>query len=436
MAVRPTTSLHPQARLRPAEMTPDLRVGDQLVEDVARGLSGSLNLRRTALRLLTMIRPTLADWGMVVLPGDRPGALTLVGGDDAGFHAVISTAAIANLELSRVLRTGGTELRHVMMDSDAEADLAGMIPHPRLAAEAATMRPADVLAVGLTARGATIGVLVMIRSEGRGFDSRDMAVAEGVAGSAAMALDSARLYEERGRMASVLQSSLRPPSLPEVPGARLAARYRPAAEHLDIGGDFYDVHGRGADWLLSVGDVSGKGVEAAALTGRTRQSIRTACHFDRRPEAVLDALNTVLFDEHTRDFVTVVCARMRRETDGRFVVDVAAAGHPAPIVLRSDGRVETIGVRGTAAGMIAQVRYEPATVTLRPGDTMLMFTDGVDEATGADGMYGVDRLTALMPSYAGADPEVLCEAIEQDVLEYLDGRHHDDIALLAVTCGD
>jgi len=435
MAVTPTTPSHLPPRRMGAAVASDARPGEQFVDDLGRALSGSLNLRRTALRLLTMIRPRLADWGMVVLPGDRPGALTLVGGDDAGFHTVISAAAIAEFELSRVLRTGSTVLRHVHMDVDAEADLAGMIPHPRLAAEAASMRPADLLAVGLTARGTTIGALVMIRCEGRGFDTRDVAVAERVATSAAMALDSARLYEERGRIASVLQSSLRPPSLPEVDGARLAARYRPAAEHLDIGGDFYDVYGQGDDWLLSVGDVSGKGVEAAALTGRTRQSIRTACHFDRRPEVVLDALNTVLFEERTKEFVTVVCARMRRETGGRLTVDVAAAGHPAPIVLRREGHVETVGVGGTAVGMIARVRYEPATVTLQPGDTMLMFTDGVDEARGADGMYGVERLTALLPRYAGADPEVLCEAIERDVLEYLDGRPHDDIALLAVTCG-
>src|SRR4051794_3454467 len=100
---------------QPSDPAADLHAGDQLVEDVGVGLSGSLNLRRTALRLLTMIRPRLADWAMVVLPGDRPGALTVVGGDDAGFHAVISASGIADLELSRVLRTGGTELRHVMM---------------------------------------------------------------------------------------------------------------------------------------------------------------------------------------------------------------------------------------------------------------------------------------------------------------------------------
>ena len=299
-----------------------------------------------------------------VCPSQERG-LTIVGGDDAGFHAVISASAIADTELGRALRTGGTELRHVMMDAEAEADLAGMIPHPRLAAEAATMRPADLLTVGLTARGTTIGALVMIRCEGRGFDDQDVTAAERVASRAAMALDSARLYEERGRIATVLQRSLRPPSLPSV-GPGWPPRYRPAAEHLDIGGDFYDVHGRGDDWLLSVGDVSGKGVEAAALTGRTRQSIRTACHFDRRPEVVLDALNTVLFNEHTKDFVTVVCARMRRDADGRFVVDVASAGHPAPIVLRADGRIEPVGVGGTAVGMVAKVSTGRSPSTSRP----------------------------------------------------------------------
>jgi serine phosphatase RsbU (regulator of sigma subunit) len=410
------------------------RTGDRLLDEVRTGLSGSLNLRRTALRLLTMIRPRLADWGVVVLPGDRPGALRVVGGDDAGFHVDVSRASVDELGLGRVLRSGSTELLHVMRDGDAEADLARMIPHPRLVSEAATMRPADLLGVGLTARGTTIGALVMIRGQGRGFDTEDVALAERVATHAAMALDSARLYEERGRVASVLQSSLRPPSLPEIDGVRLAARYRPAAEHLDLGGDFYDVHGEGVDWLLALGDVCGKGVEAAALTGRTRQSIRTAAYFDRRPEVLLGALNKVLFDEHTRQFVTVVCARMRRDRE-HLTFDVAAAGHPAPIVLRAGGRVEQVDVYGTAAGMVAEVEYRSVSVQLDHGDTMLMFTDGVDEALGADGQYGVDRLLALLPAYAGADPEVICEAIEQSVVEYLDGRGHDDIALLAVTCG-
>jgi phosphoserine phosphatase RsbU/P len=281
-----------------------------------------------------------------------------------------------------------------------------------------------------------LGALLLARVGERGFDADEVGFAQRLASRAAVALDSARLYEERGRIAAALQHGLRPPVLPEVEGVRVAARYRPTAEHLEIGGDFYDVHGAAGDWLFALGDVCGKGVEAAALTGRTRQSIRTAAHFDRRPEVVLDALNSVLHEAESDQFVTVVCARVRPHSDGSHAdVDLAVAGHPAPILLRPDGRVEQLEVYGTAAGVRAQSRYRPSSIRLDRGDTMLMYTDGVDEARGADGFFGVDRLMALLPAYAGAAPDVVCEAVEQHVLEFLDGQPHDDIALLAVTCG-
>jgi len=216
----------------------------------------------------------------------------------------------------------------------------------------------------------------------------------------------------------------------------LAATYRPAAEHLDIGGDFYDVHGSDDDWLVSLGDVCGKGVEAAVLTDRTRQSIRTAAYFDRRPTAVLGALNSVFYEAGFDRFVTVVCARIRTvPTGGHAEIELAAAGHRAPIVLRANGRVEQVDISGMAVGLRPDTHYRAAAVRLNRGDAMLMFTDGVDEARGDDGFYGVERLTAFLPAYAGASPEVICEAVEENVVEYLDGRSHDDIALFAVTCG-
>jgi serine phosphatase RsbU (regulator of sigma subunit) len=151
---------------------------------------------------------------------------------------------------------------------------------------------------------------------------------------------------------------------------------------------------------------------------------------------VLGAVNAALHDPGSDEFVTVVCARVRPQADGGFAeVDLAVAGHPAPIVLRADGRAQQLQVFGTAAGVRPQLTYRPATVRLERGDTMLMFTDGVDEARGSAGFYGVDRLLRFLPAYAGADPGVICEAVEQDVLTHLDGNNHDDLALLAVTCG-
>jgi serine phosphatase RsbU (regulator of sigma subunit) len=406
----------------------------ELADEIALSLTGSLNLRRTALRLLDLIKPELADWAMLVLPDSRTGGLALYGGDDAGFTTLVARAAADDSGLARVLRTGQAERLHVALDPPSADGLAVMIPHPGLCAQAAARRPADALAVGLTARGSTVGALVTIRGHS-GYGDDEMALAQRVGARAAVALDSARLYEERGLLASALQQALRPPALPDIDGVRLAARYRPAAEHLDIGGDFYDVHGSADDLLVALGDVCGKGVEAAALTGRTRQSIRTAAYFDRRPAELLTAVNSVLYEAESDRFVTVLCARVRPDrAAGQVEVELATAGHPPPLVLRANGAVEEVDVAGTAAGLLPHVRYRAIPVSLRRGDTMLMFTDGIIEARGAAGLYGVERLAALLPAYAGAAPDVVCEAVEQDVVEYLDGETHDDIALLALSC--
>lgn len=209
--------------------------------------------------------------------------------------------------------------------------------------------------------------------------------------------------------------------------------------HLDIGGDFYDVTGWGTDWLVALGDVCGKGVEAAALTDQTRQIFRTAAHFENRPAAVLGAMNSILCDllseSPSSQFVTVVCARFLTRRDGSHVdVEVASAGHHPPLVLRADGRVERVDVYGTAAGVVADMYYGTTSLHLDEGETMVMFTDGVGEAWGVSGQYGLERLRTLLSNYTGAAPEIVCEAVEYDVMEYLDGRAHDDIALLAATC--
>jgi phosphoserine phosphatase RsbU/P len=403
----------------------------QLAEEIDVALAGTLNLRRAALRLLTLLRANLADWAMLLMPDARIGGLALYGGADAAFDDVVARESVADKRIGRLLRTGSRD----MVSSATRAVLADMVPHPRLADEAAALSPADLLALSLKARGTTFGALVIIRRQG--FSADDVAFAERIAGRAAVALDSARLYQERAHVADVLTRGLRPPALPEIDGARIAARYRPAAEHLDIGGDFYDVLGSDRDWLLTLGDVCGKGVEAAALTGRTRQSIRTAAHFDGRPTAVLRALNTVLCQSGVEQFVTVLCAKLHQDPDGRHAdVEIAVAGHPAPIVLRANGKIDEIEIFGTAIGMVPDVTYRSVSVRLHRGDTMLMFTDGVEEAGGERGRaYGMARLVALLPAYAGAAPDVVCEAVEQDVIEYLDGSPHDDLALLAVTCG-
>lgn len=402
--------------------------------DVEIALNGSLNLRRTVLNLLSAVRPALADWAVLAMPDHRTGGLAVYGGTDVGFADVISRSSATERGLDQVLRTGQRAHRHIGPDMSV-ADIGARLRHSSLAEELAGLRPADVLTLALTARGATLGAFVLARTAGRRFDTDTIVEAERVGGLAAVALDSARLYEERGQLAAAFQHTLRPPKLPQLTGFSVAARYRPAVDHLEVGGDFYDAVGAGDDLILTLGDVCGKGVSSAALTLQARQTIRTAAHFDRSPGRVLAALNSVLCEQGADRFVTALCARVRGRSDGQWAeASVAAAGHPGPIVVRANRDVEQIDVSGIAAGVKPGVLYRPATVRLNRGDTMLMFTDGVEEARRDERLYGVHRLFDMLPAYAGAGGDVICEAVERDVLEYLDGDPHDDMALLAVTC--
>ena len=402
--------------------------------DVETTLNGSLNLRRTVLNLLTAVRPALADWAVLAMPDHRTGGLSIFGGSNVGFADVISRSSATELGLDQVLRTGQRARRHVGLDMSV-AEIGSQLRHRALAQELASLRPAEVLTLALTARGTTLGAFVLARTAGRRFDDDTIEEAERVGAVAAVALDSARLYEERGQLAAALQRTLRPPKLPALTGLSVAARYRPAVEHLEVGGDFYDAVGAGDEVILALGDVCGKGVDSAALTLQARQTIRTTAHFDRDPGQVLEALNSVLCEQSAGRFVTALCARVRGRSDGQWAeAQIAAAGHPGPIIVRANGVVEQVEVSGVAAGVKPGVAYRPATMRLQRGDTMLMFTDGVEEARRDERLYGVRRLMEMLPAYAGAGSDVICEAVERDVLEYLDGDPHDDMALLAVTC--
>lgn len=396
-------------------------------------LSGSLNLRRTVMRILEVTRSRFADWAVLVTADPRSESLTLYGGGDLGYAATLRRDVSAEL-LLRVIESGQHELLSVDQEAAPFDALTALLPVEELRAQAAALRPADVLALPMAARGGTLGALVMVRRSGRGFAPTDVALLGRFADRAALALDSARIYEDHARVARVLEESLRPPGLPVVPGVEIATSFRAAAEHLEIGGDFYDVHGDDGSWLVVLGDVCGKGVDAAVLNSRARQSIRTAARYDRSPGRILSTLNDVLYDDASDKFVTVVCALVSPRDDGSVLVQVAVAGHPAPLVVRADGEVEQPAVNGRLAGVIRHDDpYEEVGFELLPGDAMVLFSDGIYEAKGPRGLYGMDRLRKVLARYAGSGAVPMCEAIEQDVVEHLGGHGHDDMTALVVS---
>ena len=395
-------------------------------------LSGSLNTRRTVLRVLDLAVGRLADWAMVVIAEPKGPNLHMYGGAVPTFHSSTRRADTWSL-LRQVMEGGRHELVHVDLSIDPHAALNGLVPHPELREQVAELRPADILASPLTARGSVVGALVLVRQAGGGFDPHDVELVGELCTRAALALDSARVYEEHARVTRVLEDSLRPPALPRIPGLDLAACFRSAAAHLAIGGDFYDVHGSEDDWLVVLGDVCGKGVEAAVLNGRARQSIRTAARFDRSPASILTTLNDVLYEDDSDRFVTVACARVRPTGDGSFRVDAAVAGHPAPMIVRTDGSVEQPDITGRLAGALPNSDgYDEVTLTLGPGEALLLFSDGIHEARGERGLYGLDRLRTLLGRYAGTGAATIVEAVERDVVEHLDGNGHDDMTALAI----
>jgi PAS domain S-box-containing protein len=300
---------------------------------------------------------------------------------------------------------------------------------------------AAVLAV-LEGAGATIttrSVIVPLRARGRvhgvleaGFDvapdESALALFEDLARRAAQALDNARLYAERDQVARTLQRSLLPAELPRVPGLELAGRYLAAGE---VGGDFYDCFATGGgDWALVIGDVCGKGAEAASLTALARYTLRAAAQRERRPRAVLRELNEALLRQRLDyRFCTVLYAAVTPRDD-RVSVCVATGGHPLPFVVRATGQVEPAGSPGTLLGVIDDPDISEQAIELAHGDALVLFTDGVSEATEADRVAGPTRLEALLAGCAGAGAAAITEAVERDAVAVQGEQVRDDVAVL------
>jgi sigma-B regulation protein RsbU (phosphoserine phosphatase) len=222
-----------------------------------------------------------------------------------------------------------------------------------------------------------------------------------------------------------------------VPGLELAARYRAAGEQNEVGGDFYDAF-RAADgvWTLAIGDVSGKGAEAAALTSLTRHTLRAASLRELAPRENLELLNRALWSQRdpAARFCTVLCARVR-PGDGGAAVTLATGGHLPPAILRAGGRVERLQLRGAIVGGLRDPEFGERDVHLDPGDLMLMFTDGVTEIRGPDGRWGSvgeEALDEVLHELRGASAEEIVAAVEQRAVELQAGEPRDDIALLAI----
>ena len=292
----------------------------------------------------------------------------------------------------------------------------------------------------IMSEGRVLGVIEFLHREAKAVDPDLLGVVATVGAQLGQFLERQRAEQEVraagerfASLAHTLQASLLPPHLPEIPGLDIAAVYRPAGVGGEVGGDFYDLFPtRGTAWGVVIGDVCGKGAEAATATALARYTIRAAVMRARRPRNVLGTLNEAMIrhDENGR-FITVTFASIRRQGAHAEVV-LSLGGHPQPVLLGADGQATFVGKPGTVLGVVDRPDLSDQTLQLKPGDALVFYTDGVTEARGSQGQFGDDRLLAAVAQAAGGDAETVVQILRNAVDEFEDGASRDDLAILVV----
>jgi serine phosphatase RsbU (regulator of sigma subunit) len=276
-----------------------------------------------------------------------------------------------------------------------------------------------------------LGTLSFARGEGeRPYTLEDLRIVMEVARRATVAILHAELYRERSHIAKTLQRSLLPPRLPDIEGFELAARYRAAGEGYDVGGDFYDAFPTSDGWALVVGDVCGKGPEAASLTSLARSALRTGSVVEDLPSRVLEVTNEAVLREQIDDRFLTALFMLLDPATGTIVL--TNGGHPPPVVLRANGDVEAVDARGPVIGVLEDPVFEDTEIVIEPGDAIIAYTDGVLDAGAPDRLLQTSALAEVAAANAGGSSAELAEALERLALDVSDGSPRDDIAVLVL----
>jgi PAS domain S-box-containing protein len=399
----------------------------------------SLDTEVTLRNLGAIVVPELADWF----------AVDLVGSDEAIHRAAVAHSDPAKTALGwelarrfpaslddeagfgRTIRSGCSELLPQIPDHVLDQVSGGRAEYAEILRG---LGLTSTMIVPLRARGRILGAMLLGAAEsGRRFSATDLALAEELGVRCALALDNARLYHERSETARTLQSSLLPPGLPSIDGLELAARYRAAGEGNEVGGDFYDVFAWDEAWAVVIGDVCGKGPDAAAITALARYTVRAVTLHEHTPSATLQTLNDAMLRQLSGDqFCTVALGRVDPLSGGGFRVVLSLGGHPPPLVLRASGRVEALAQQGTLLGIVDHPRLADSEHVLEVGDTLLLYTDGVTEARVRSWELGEEGLVSLLEGCVGQAAAEIVETIERAVVGVQAGEPRDDIALLAL----
>jgi PAS domain S-box-containing protein len=396
-------------------------------------LDSSLDYRQTLQRVARLAVPDIADWCSISMLNERGQMyrLAIAHSDlakDRLAHELIEREALphdAPAGAATVMHTRRTQ--HVEDFSDEL--LTQSLKDPRSHDIVRALGLGSSISVPLIARGRMLGAISLLSKTPYRFGAEDVQLAEELARRAAVNIDNARLYTKHSRIAHTLQAGLLPRALPRIPGLDLAARYRPAGELNEVGGDFYDVYLRSAgEWLVVIGDVTGKGAHAAATTALIRYTLRAAALRSGSARELLEELNQAMLAQDA-SFCTVALLSIRPTASGAAELSVCLAGHPAPL-LRAGANTTEVGTHGTMLGYVEHPELTETRVELEPGEILLLYTDGLTEAAppGWTESQLHDRLRACPTD----DLDALLAHLEALVISEAEGRPRDDIAMLAL----
>jgi serine phosphatase RsbU (regulator of sigma subunit) len=341
---------------------------------------------------------------------------------EVGYEATPNRRVVP-LDLHTPLGLAVREERMVLLHS--AQDRAAYADAPTFELEAGAYVP-------LFYEGHAVGAMGLGFSAPGQFDEEERAFLIAVGRHCAQAIARAQLYEQRSFVARRLQRQLLPQRVPSVEWLETASSYRALGEGTEVGGDFYDLMPAGEGWAALIGDVQGKGIDAAGVAGAARHIIRGLARALDDPALIVQGANEALVADLDVDrFVTLALALCTRAEDG-VLARIACAGHPPPLVLRVDGTVERVDEPGLIIGVDLLARYEEARVRLAPGDTLVLYTDGILEARQGRESFGDARLAAAVGSAVGGSAEDVVRAVTSAVMTYEGGQARDDQAVLCL----
>jgi PAS domain S-box-containing protein len=414
------------------------RAQDFLVA-ATRGLDASLDFDRTARTIVRTAVPELAE--LCVLDFTRRDGWigdSVVGAANPEAGAVLEGIRRrtpldprCDHPVAQVLRAGRPMVWRDLTSASVLEDVVQSEEHRQLI-EGTHYQSAAV--APLVARGSTLGAISFLHaSTDMRYDAEDLRLLGELADRAAMALDNARLYEERDQIAQNLQRGLRPPEPPYVPGLDIAVVFDAFGEGMEIGGDVYDILPTEDGCWIMIGDVTGKGSVAAGVSVALRHSMRGLARQIDEPGELLTQLNEMLLEGRSlNDFATALLLRLRRDGEC-WNVTLAAAGHPPAIHVTSEGSVQLGG--GAVLGAWADAPMPSHEIELRAGETLVLATDGWFEAGPPETHVASSALGELAHSFADLELGEMTECLRQDAIARGGGRLRDDLVLLALRPG-